>query len=89
MVWQDWVLTIGQFLFTFALVPSVFSQDKPALTTSLLTGGVLAVFAIVFATLYLWLAAISTLVASLTWFLLAYQKYSINNSNRRDKASMK
>jgi hypothetical protein len=89
MVWQDWILTIGQILFIFALAPSVFSKDKPALTTSLLTGTVLAVFAIVFATLYLWLAATSTLVSSLTWLLLAYQKYSINNSNRRDKASMK
>lgn len=89
MVWQDWVLTAGQFLFIFALAPSVLSKDKPALTTSLLTGTVLAMFSFVFATLYLWLAATITSVTSLTWFLLAYQKYSISNSNRRDKASMK
>lgn len=75
MVWQDVVLTAGQFVFIVALAPSVLSKDKPALATSLLTGSVLAVFVICFASLSLWLAAITTSFSSLTWFILAYQKY--------------
>ena len=86
MVWQDWILTTGSILFIIALAPSVFSKDKPALTTSLLTGTVLAVFAFVYGTLHLWLAATTTSITSFTWFILAYQKHSINNSNRKDKA---
>jgi hypothetical protein len=73
-------ITAGQFLFIVALAPSVFSKDKPALTTSLLTGSVLAVFVIAFSSLGLLLAAITTSVSSLTWFILAYQKYTMKKS---------
>lgn len=86
MVWQDVVLTAGSIIFIIALVPSVLSKDKPALTTSLMTGSVLAVFAIVYATLSLWLATVTVASTSLTWFILAYQKYAMNKSNGKDKS---
>jgi len=85
MVWQDWILTVGQILFIFALAPSVLSKDKPALTTSLLTGTVLAIYAIVYVTLSLWLTTITVAITSLTWFILAYQKHTMNKSNGKDK----
>ncbi|MEK7451113.1 MAG: hypothetical protein AAB662_04215 [Patescibacteria group bacterium] len=75
MVWQDIVLTFGQILFIIALFPSVIGKSKPALSTSLLTGFVLAVFSLIYITLHLWFAATTTSIASLTWFILAYQKY--------------
>ena len=87
MVWQDWILTTGSILFIIALAPSVFSKDKPALTTSLLTGTVLAVFAFVYATLSLWLAALTVAITSLTWFILAYQKYAMKDNKHKDKQS--
>ena len=77
MVWQDWVLATGAIAFIVALVPSVLSKDKPALTTSLLTGTVLAIYAIVYVTLSLWLTTITVAITSLTWFILAYQKYTM------------
>lgn len=85
MVWQDWVLTAGAIAFIVALAPSVLSKDKPALTTSLLTGTVLAIYTIVYVTLSLWLSAITLAITSLTWFILAYQKYAMNKSNGKDK----
>lgn len=63
----------------------MFSKDKPALTTSLLTGTVLAIYAIVYATLSLWLATVTVASTSLTWFILAYQKFTMNKSNGKDK----
>jgi len=75
MSWQDMVLAGGQWIFIIALLPSVFGKDKPALSTSLLTGAVLSVFALTFVTLSLWVSAVSTELTSFTWFLLAFQKY--------------
>ena len=78
MAWQDYILTIGTILFIIALIPSIFSKDKPALATSLLTGSVLAIFAFVYATLSLWLTTITVSITSITWLILAYQKYKID-----------
>lgn len=76
MKWQDFVLIIGQIAFTISLLPSIFSKDKPALTTSLISGVVLAVFSIVYITLSLYLAAVGTAATGSLWFILAFQKYS-------------
>jgi len=73
-IWQDWVITIGQLLFFVALLPSIFSQDKPNRWSSLMTGLIMAVFAYTFLTLgLLWSASTSVLV-SIAWFTLFFQK---------------
>ena len=82
MIWQDIVLSIGQWVFAIALLPSVFGKDKPALVSSLITGSVLTVFAFTFATLSLWISAISTVLVSLIWFVLAGQKIMINRKEK-------
>lgn len=51
--WQDWVIGVGQALFFVALLPSVFSADKPHWASSLLTGTILFAFAYTFRTLHL------------------------------------
>ncbi|MDO8583168.1 MAG: hypothetical protein Q7R51_01420 [bacterium] len=76
MLWQDWVLTLGSSIFIIALLPSVLSKNKPALSTSLMTGAVLIVFAIVYLTLFLWISAVTTFLTGGLWFVLAIQKYS-------------
>lgn len=76
MFWQDYIFTAGSIIFIIALLPSVFSKDKPALSTSLMTGTVLAIFAFNYTTLSLWFSATSTALTSATWFFLAVQKYS-------------
>ena len=75
MEWQDIILSVGQFIFIIALLPSVFSKDKPALATSIITSATLIVFAFTYATLSLTSAAISGVIVSLLWFILAIQKY--------------
>jgi len=75
MSWQDILLSIGQFVFAVALLPSVFSKDKPALSTSLTTGIVLAIFAFTYFTLKLWSAATFAVLVGAIWFILAVQKY--------------
>ena len=73
---QDYIFTFGSLTFIIALIPSVISNNKPAITTSLLSGSVLVVFAVTYLTLQLFFTAGLTLVIALTWLFLAWQKYS-------------
>jgi len=75
MHWQDIVLSIGQYIFVLALLPSVFGKDKPAFSSSLLTGIILAVFSGVYATLGLWNSTVASSAVAFVWLLLAWQKY--------------
>ena len=81
MPWQDIVIAIGQWIFLFALFPSILSKDKPALTTSISTGIVLMVFTITYVLLSFWASAISTFLVSAGWFTLAIQKYMANRKS--------
>ena len=38
------VLSVGSWIFIVALIPSLFGKDKPPITTSMLTGGVLLIY---------------------------------------------
>lgn len=80
MHWQDIVFSIGQWIFIVALIPSVLSKDKPALSSSLLTGTVLAVFAVTYLSLSLWFSGATTILVSGMWFTLAIQKYRANRN---------
>ncbi|HVX24356.1 MAG TPA: hypothetical protein VG992_03380 [Candidatus Saccharimonadales bacterium] len=75
MQWQDYVIAVGSILFIIALMPSVLGKNKPALSTSVMTGSVLMVFAITYTTLHLWFAGITTALTAIQWFILAIQKY--------------
>lgn len=77
-MWQDVVLAGGSIVFIIALFPSVFSKNKPALSTSLTTGSVLLIFVFVYASLSLWFAMVSTSITSFVWFVLAFQKINRN-----------
>lgn len=78
MLWQDFVLIIGQIILAVALLPSVFGKDKPVLSTSLMSGTVVTIIAFTFVTLSLWLTAVGTALIAILWFILAYQKYSMD-----------
>ncbi|MDO8487104.1 MAG: hypothetical protein Q7S45_02345 [Candidatus Curtissbacteria bacterium] len=75
MLWQDWVFSVGSWIFVAALIPTIRGKQKPEISTSLTTGTVLGIFAIAYLTLNLWLSTASTLVTSASWFILAYQKH--------------
>lgn len=78
MPWQDALIAIGQWIFLIALFPSILSKDKPALATSLMTGVILAAFALAYLSLSLWASAVSVAMVSAGWFTLAIQKYRGN-----------
>ncbi len=75
MQWQDWIFSTGSIIFSIALVPSVLGKDKPALSTSLMTGTILAIYIVAYISLSLWFSAATSVLIAGTWFLLAYQKY--------------
>lgn len=70
VIWQDVVLMAGGIGFGVALIPSVRNRIAIPKMTCLMTGGILAAFCVVYATLGLWLACVSTLVTSILWFVL-------------------
>jgi hypothetical protein len=80
--WQDIVLALGSLVLAAALIPSIMSHHKPALWTSGSTGLVLAAFAVTYATLSLWYAAITTGLSALLWFVLGIQKFMETNNKK-------
>lgn len=79
MPWQDMIFTVGGIVFLVALFPSIFSEDKPALSTSFTTAFTLSVFALTYATLELFFSSISTGLLALGWWTLAFQKLPFRN----------
>jgi hypothetical protein len=75
MIWQDIVLAIGSWIFIVALVPALIGKDKPPVSSSALTGAVLAVYVMVYLTLHLWISVASTTILSIAWLTLAVQKH--------------
>jgi len=75
MHWQDYVLAIGQIIFFFALIPALRYAHKPPLSTSIINGVVLFIFATIYITLALWFAAITALMTGSMWFALAIQAF--------------
>jgi len=76
MQWQDIVLGVGQIIFFLALIPSIRSEDKPAFSSSIITGTVLLVYALVFASLSLWFTVLTDIITTIFWYILAYQKFT-------------
>ncbi len=74
MSWQDIVLSVGLMMFAIALVPSVLSRDKPATSTSLMTGTVMLAFTAVYASLGLWFTTVVNFITAGLWFTLFVQK---------------
>lgn len=72
--WQDWTIAIGQLLFFFALLPSIFGAHKPSWITSGTTGLILTVFAYTFWTLDLVYGALTAALVALGWYILCIQK---------------
>lgn len=75
MHWQDLVFTVGQIIFVFALIPTIRGKSKPALSSSIITGSILLIFALTYLSLGLWFSTIASIATSASWWILAFQKY--------------
>jgi len=73
MIWQDWLILIGCFILSVALIPTVLNKHKPEPSTSAITGSVLISFSIAMGTLGLWLAAVGQVLCAIIWFVLLAQ----------------
>lgn len=81
MIWQDIVLGGAQIFFALSLLPSVFSKDKPALATSVMTSFMLYVICFVNYSLNLYGAAVGLFIVAGLWAILAIQKYLATKRN--------
>jgi len=75
--WQEVVFTVGGFMFFVALLPSIFFDNKPAFSTSLMTASFLSLFVVAFATLDLWWSAGAQALGALAWWILTIQSWYI------------
>lgn len=75
IVWQDFVMTVGAFVFAALLVPTLRdpSAEIPRIT-SLPTAVTLVVFSFTFFTLDLYLSSIANLLTAAGWFLIAFYR---------------
>lgn len=75
MSWQNLLFTGGTLIFIIALLPSVLGKnDKPAITTSLVTGITLLAYTIAYMSLQFWSAGAMAFALSILWFILLIQK---------------
>lgn len=72
-MWQDIVMTIGQFVFAVALIPTIRAKEKPAWTTCLSTATVLSVYVPTLYSLELYISVIATVLVALCWWILFFQ----------------
>jgi len=72
--WQDLVLSLGSVCFIVGLMPSVLSDHKPAVATSITNAVALTAFTVTYMTLSLWFAALTTAITASLWVVLAVQK---------------
>lgn len=77
MIWQDIGIMVIQWAFFLALLPTVWSKDKPPLSTSVVTSLLLLALAFIFSTLHFWNSMASTLFVALAWVIIGFQKYRI------------
>lgn len=82
MRWQDVVISITQLCFIFAMIPSIRSNDKPAVATSVMNVVLVGIIAICLLTLRLWFSALTALAVAITWGILAVQKTKLNKSSK-------
>jgi uncharacterized membrane protein YdjX (TVP38/TMEM64 family) len=81
--WQDVVLSAGNIFFCLTLIPMLRHPGRPPLLTSIPTGLALLAGGCVFATLHLWLTALTQTIAGLQWLALASKKSRKTISLRR------
>ena len=72
--WQDAALSAGNIFFCFTLIPMLRHPGRLPLLTCIPTALALLAGAFVFATLHLWVAALTQTVTSLQWLAVALKK---------------
>jgi hypothetical protein len=72
--WQDVMLSAGNIFFCITFIPMLRQPDRPPLLTCIPTGLALVAGGFVFATLHLWLTALTQTISGLQWLALVFKK---------------
>lgn len=80
MVWQDIIFTIGSFIFSIALIPTIRAKNKPPVITSLVTFAMLVAFVVCYLSLGFYVSAISGGLTAACWLILYIQKITEDNN---------
>jgi hypothetical protein len=72
--WQDMMLSAGNIFFCFTLIPMLREPQRPPLLTCIPTALALLAGGFVFATLHLWLTALTQTVTGLQWLALVFKR---------------
>lgn len=75
MMWQDVIMTLGQFVFFIALIPIIKATEKPTVSTCLITAIVLTVYIPTLWTLSLFISVAATSLVALAWWVLFFQSW--------------
>ena len=72
--WQDAALSAGNIFFCFTLIPMLRHPGRPPLLTCIPTALALLAGGFVFATMHLWVTALTQTITGLQWLALAFKK---------------
>jgi hypothetical protein len=72
--WQDMMLSAGNIFFCFTLIPMLRQPERPPLLTCIPTALALLAGGFVFATLHLWLTALTQTITGFQWLALAFKR---------------
>lgn len=81
MLWQDYVIAIAQIGFIIALIPTLFTKDKPPVSTSFMNVIILAIITFCLFTLELYFSTVTASAIAITWAIVGFQKMKINKRN--------
>ena len=72
--WQDVMLSAGNIFFCITFIPMLCQPERPPLLTCIPTGLALIAGGFVFATLHLWLTALTQTISGLQWLALVFKR---------------
>jgi len=77
--WQDVALSAGNIFFCFTLIPMLRHPGRPPLLTCIPTALALLAGGFVFATLHLWVTALTQAITGLQWLVMAFKEISLEH----------
>ena len=88
MIWQDVVITMSQLFFLLALIPTIRSSDqKPPLSTALITALFMTVLVPTMFTLHLYLSVAMTSGLTVGWWIIAFQVWRRETNSSKGEGS--
>ena len=76
--WQDIVFSIGSIVFTIALIPAILEKRYPPISTCILTGFMIGIYAATDLTLQLWFSATTSGVSAVLWIWMGIKQIDKN-----------